>query len=386
MARIRSVHPGQWTDEAFVSVSAFARLLALALRNEADDQGVFEWKPVGLKMRLLPADDVDVPALLAELEGVNIVKKFEIDGRRFGAIRNFGKWQRPKSPQRVHPCPNDITHYAALEEGLEAAAPTRGTALGRLLCDRQDGTCHYCASEITFYRKKATSLEIDHRIPVSRGGSDHLDNLVAVCKPCNSLKRNMTDDEFAQQFTCDELAENCETRRTEAAKVAKQLNSPASQSAKTANVELDPQRKDVGGRREDVGGKTPTPSASVSAPSAVPSAAPAEKPPKPGKAIKARLATDWTLPDDWRDWATTELLPGGAGLAAIQPWINRAAARFRDHWLASGQPNAAKTDWLAAWRNWIREDVDRGRAPRREAPKPGVAVYVEATPGLRSPG
>ena len=31
MARIRSLHPGQWTDEAFVQCSAFARLLALGL-------------------------------------------------------------------------------------------------------------------------------------------------------------------------------------------------------------------------------------------------------------------------------------------------------------------------------------------------------------------
>ena len=57
MARIRSLHPGQWTDEAFVAVSPLARLLALGLRNEADDEGVFPWKPVTLRMRLLPADN-----------------------------------------------------------------------------------------------------------------------------------------------------------------------------------------------------------------------------------------------------------------------------------------------------------------------------------------
>ena len=46
MARIRSVHPGLWTDEAFVSVSMTARLLAIGLWNQCDDQGAFEWKPI----------------------------------------------------------------------------------------------------------------------------------------------------------------------------------------------------------------------------------------------------------------------------------------------------------------------------------------------------
>ena len=31
MARIRSIHPGIWTDEAFVELSALARLLYIGL-------------------------------------------------------------------------------------------------------------------------------------------------------------------------------------------------------------------------------------------------------------------------------------------------------------------------------------------------------------------
>ena len=82
MARIRSIHPGQWTDEDFVSCSAFARLLAIALRNEADDQGVFEWKPISLKMKLFPADAIDINELLAELVTFSQIKNFEYDGRK----------------------------------------------------------------------------------------------------------------------------------------------------------------------------------------------------------------------------------------------------------------------------------------------------------------
>lgn len=115
MARIRSTHPGQWTDEEFVQLTFAARLLCIALRNEADDNGVFEWKPTGLKMRLFPADDVSVPALLEELEGHNQVCRFQVDGREYGAIRNFRKYQRPKLPTSRHPLPEALEKYVGVK-------------------------------------------------------------------------------------------------------------------------------------------------------------------------------------------------------------------------------------------------------------------------------
>lgn len=41
MSRIRSIHPGLWTDEAFVSLSPMARLFLMGLWNECDDMGSF---------------------------------------------------------------------------------------------------------------------------------------------------------------------------------------------------------------------------------------------------------------------------------------------------------------------------------------------------------
>lgn len=116
MARIRSIHPGLFTDESFVSCSPLARLLVLGLWTEADDQGVFEWKPVTLKMRLLPVDGADVSALLAEIAENNIAKRFEANGKQYGAIRNFRKYQRPKSPSAVHPLPTELRSYVAISE------------------------------------------------------------------------------------------------------------------------------------------------------------------------------------------------------------------------------------------------------------------------------
>ena len=41
MARIRSVHPGLFTDEAFMGASSDARILMIGLWCQAWDDGVF---------------------------------------------------------------------------------------------------------------------------------------------------------------------------------------------------------------------------------------------------------------------------------------------------------------------------------------------------------
>lgn len=134
MSRIRSTHPGVWTDERFVSVSAFARLLFMGIWNECDDYGSFEWSPLKLKMRLLPADAVDAAALMAELEDAGSIICYEIEGKSFGAVRNFCQYQRPKKPTHVHPQTPEVEAWVNTEarsirdgsEGVGEELPTGG--------------------------------------------------------------------------------------------------------------------------------------------------------------------------------------------------------------------------------------------------------------------
>lgn len=111
MPRIRSVFPGLFTDEAFVSVSDSAQIFLVGIWTQCDDQGAFEWKPLSLRMRLRPTKDGPVEPLLAELEGANLIKSYEHDGRKYGIVRNFLKWQRPKSPSNVHFIPDNFRNY-----------------------------------------------------------------------------------------------------------------------------------------------------------------------------------------------------------------------------------------------------------------------------------
>ena len=78
----------------------------------------------------------------------------------------------------------------------------------------------------------------------------------------------------------------------------------------------------------------------------------------------SRMTKDWALPDDWRQWATDELLSSGSNLPAALDWIPRAADRFRDHWCAKAGKDGVKLDWEATWRNWIRRDIENGKTPR----------------------
>lgn len=51
---------------------------------------------------------------------------------------------------------------------------------------RDDFRCQYCGR-----RAPNVVLEVDHEVPVSRGGSDHESNLKTACKDCNAGKSAM---------------------------------------------------------------------------------------------------------------------------------------------------------------------------------------------------
>lgn len=108
MARIRSIHPGLTSDEAYMSMSMVAKAAWTPLWMQCDDHGIFEWKPVVLKALIFPADNVNFSEVLSELEGLGCIRKIDIGGRPHGAVRNFAKYQRPKNPSYRHFKPEEV--------------------------------------------------------------------------------------------------------------------------------------------------------------------------------------------------------------------------------------------------------------------------------------
>lgn len=71
------------------------------------------------------------------------------------------------------------------------------------LFDGDDWTCQACGHEGEY-----DELEMDHIVPLSRGGSNDEDNLQTLCVGCNREKGDLTMEEFMSDYSEDELQDN----------------------------------------------------------------------------------------------------------------------------------------------------------------------------------
>lgn len=70
-------------------------------------------------------------------------------------------------------------------------------------------------------------------------------------------------------------------------------------------------------------------------------------------ALGSRLSTDWELPHQWQEWAQAERPDLDVSLVADS---------FKDFWVAKPGKDGRKSDWLATWRNWVRNQ--RQKSPQ----------------------
>jgi len=66
------------------------------------------------------------------------------------------------------------------------------------LVARYENRCAYCGSP--------GLLHADHRIPVARGGSGLIENILPACASCNLRKHIMTEEEFRARLTAEREA------------------------------------------------------------------------------------------------------------------------------------------------------------------------------------
>ena len=60
----------------------------------------------------------------------------------------------------------------------------------QLVIDRANGRCEYCQCWAAY---AIQSFDVDHIVPVSRGGASTVDNLAYACSGCNRHKLNRVD-------------------------------------------------------------------------------------------------------------------------------------------------------------------------------------------------
>ena len=64
------------------------------------------------------------------------------------------------------------------------------------VADRDEWRCVYCDRKVYDDNRDGKSLNIDHRRPVSKGGSNRKRNLQATCARCNKEKGDKTHKQY----------------------------------------------------------------------------------------------------------------------------------------------------------------------------------------------
>ncbi|MGP1666528.1 MAG: hypothetical protein ACTS5I_11580 [Rhodanobacter sp.] len=152
-----------------------------------------------------------------------------------------------------------------------------------------------------------------------------------------------------------DVSELCSISRRMAQIAAKQI-SPDGETHCAEAKPISPKAKEVSPSEMDCASRVHAP-ARIETPSGLssseerledsplPSVGPqAEKPKRNG----SRLPEDWTLPDDWRQWARINFV-------AVSPeTVQFEADKFSAYWRAKAGKQATKLNWRLTWENWCR--------------------------------
>ncbi len=129
---------------------------------------------VGIKLKIKPMDNLLVKGIITRKNWI---------GKRYIILKG-----NEKKPIKVFM--EDIDLYSIVPTDYERKEnPSKRVSLPPALrykiLKRDRRTCQSCGA-----RAPEVELEVDHKIPVSKGGLDDESNLITKCKDCNRGKGN----------------------------------------------------------------------------------------------------------------------------------------------------------------------------------------------------
>jgi len=124
----------------------------------------------------------------AEPEDIRRARERENSRRRYQKNpKKHGEYQkewRKRNPEKAHAYLSRCMIRRSRAIGLQSFTTVEWFALVKLY----EGRCAYCGME--------GPLEMDHRVPLCRGGANTIDNILPACRHCNRRKHRKTEDEF----------------------------------------------------------------------------------------------------------------------------------------------------------------------------------------------
>lgn len=132
MARKRLIAPEFFTHEELYQLEAStglpARLAFAGLWCQADREGRFRWRPMELKLGILPWDPCDFGATLDALASKGFIHRYEVDGRSYGLIPHFSKHQTFHSREAESKLPAPCS-VSSTGQGTEVSGSSRTVAV-----------------------------------------------------------------------------------------------------------------------------------------------------------------------------------------------------------------------------------------------------------------
>jgi 5-methylcytosine-specific restriction endonuclease McrA len=138
------------------------------------------------KLRLLFTRDIPTPNTPAQFSRVSPIKP------RHNPVH-------PIQPSNANLTTQTLTEIAPRQRKKPRRSSWSDDDLNYIY-NKTGGYCNYCEKKIDWSNygkpRRKGAWTVDHMRPVSRGGTDHMNNLVPACVPCNSSKGDLRPREF----------------------------------------------------------------------------------------------------------------------------------------------------------------------------------------------
>jgi len=120
--------------------------------------------------------------------------------------RRVNIWQK-NNPEKFKVIQKNYTKSFKGQVAIKKSRAMRRTARFKITSqkvkkafDKTDGKCPYCGIEISLLH-----FSLDHIKPIKKGGTNHLNNLIACCKSCNSKKWRFSLKQFKETLVSANL-------------------------------------------------------------------------------------------------------------------------------------------------------------------------------------